>query len=209
MSRLVKKALNSVLRDSFNQDVLPQESEEQANMIHNLAAPEDEDEIKEEELKETEDTKDKEEVEDKEPKNEDALLKDISSLQVLYQQIKFFHWIANGDNYISIHRFLDEVSDAVLEQIDLLAERMMFLGKTPTAEIDDIAKQSYVKFTKMDNFKLDGATSIINEGLGKIINTMKENSNAAGESNDIGTEKMLQDFIYDLEVLQHHIRSFK
>jgi starvation-inducible DNA-binding protein len=220
LKRLTKKALNTVLQDSFKQDVekaqhlqevVPQPMDGHPPVhppismdAHDEMLPDDAEEV------DKEHDVDNDGMGFDETPIEEALLNDICSMQVLYQQVKFFHWIATGENYIASHRFFDEVAEAILNQIDLLAERLVFLGINPIAEMEEIADRSYVEFTQMDNaFKFDGAISIIDEALEKVIDNLKNNVMKAGDSKNIGTEKMLQDFVYDLEVLQHHIRSFK
>ena len=46
----------------------------------------------------------------------------------LQTQAKQAHWNVKGPNFIGLHRLFDEVSDAILEYIDLLAERAVQLG---------------------------------------------------------------------------------
>jgi starvation-inducible DNA-binding protein len=46
----------------------------------------------------------------------------------LQTQVKQAHWNVKGPNFIALHRLFDEVSDAVLEYIDLIAERAVQLG---------------------------------------------------------------------------------
>lgn len=141
---------------------------------------------------------------------EQGLLHDLASLQVMYQQTKLFHWIFNGENYISTHRFLNEVAEAISEEVDLFAERLVFLNIDPVADMTQITTLSYVEFVQMNqSFKFGSLMMVLDTGLTKIVDSMKDNSIRASESKDIGTSKMLEDFIYDLEVLQHHIRSFK
>ena len=141
---------------------------------------------------------------------EESLLGDLSSLQVLYQQTKLFHWTTTGENYIGVHRFLDEVCEALEEEIDLFAERLVYLGIDPVAEMNEVATLSYIDFTPLNkNSKFRSAIDVVDNGLLKIINSMKDNSFRATEEKDVGTSKMLEDFIFDLETMQHHIRSFK
>lgn len=139
-----------------------------------------------------------------------GLLNDFASLQVMYQQTKLFHWIFNGQNYIATHRFLDEVAEALLEEIDMFAERLVFLNIDPVADMNLISTLSYVDFIQMNqNFKFESLMTVLDTNLSKIVDSLKDNSIRASESKDIGTSKMLEDFVYDLEVMQHHIRSFK
>lgn len=201
MTRLIKKALNDVLKDSFNPKVNEDDKEEIIGV--------DEPPVNGQEIEPINPKVEDDGLGEDSKTLEDGLVEDICSLQLLYQQIKLFHWITNGSNYIAVHRFFDEIADAILEQVDLMAERLVFLEIQPVAELEEISKKSYVKFTEMEAFKFDGAISVIDDGLNLIIDKMKGNSQKAGDSRNIGTEKMLQDFVYDLEVLQHHIRSFR
>lgn len=137
---------------------------------------------------------------------EEGLLNDISSLYMLHQQVKFFHWIMNGENYIATHRFLDEVADGVLQAIDLLAERLVYLGTKPVISLF----RAYIQFEEMnDPFKFYRVIDVLDSQFSSIIDKLKNNTRKANQKNDIGTEKLLQDIIYDLETFQHHLRSFK
>src|SRR5882724_9951767 len=46
----------------------------------------------------------------------------------LQTQAKQAHWNVKGPHFIGLHKIFDEVSDAVLEYIDLIAERAVQLG---------------------------------------------------------------------------------
>lgn len=139
-----------------------------------------------------------------------GLLNDLASLQMLYQQTKLFHWISNGPNYISTHRFLDEVAEALEKEIDEYAERLVYLNIDPIADPTQITTMSYVQYVQLNqSSKFESFMMVLDSGLTQVIDSMKDNSIRAGESKDIGTSKLLEDFVYDLEVLQHHIRSFR
>jgi starvation-inducible DNA-binding protein len=46
----------------------------------------------------------------------------------LQTQVKQAHWNVKGPHFIGLHKLFDEISDAVLEYIDLIAERAVQLG---------------------------------------------------------------------------------
>ena len=46
----------------------------------------------------------------------------------LQTQAKQAHWNVKGPHFIGLHKLFDEISDAVLEYIDLIAERVVQLG---------------------------------------------------------------------------------
>lgn len=47
---------------------------------------------------------------------------------VLQTQVKQAHWNVKGPHFIGLHKLFDEISDAMLEYIDLIAERIVQLG---------------------------------------------------------------------------------
>lgn len=141
----------------------------------------------------------------------ESLLRDMSSLQVLYQQLKLFHWIIKGNNYIATHRFLDEVADYVLKSVDLIAERLVFLNSTPIADLAEIAHYTYVGFKeiKNDEFNFDEMIAVLDQDLNLITANLRSGSELANDLGDFGTEQLIQELIYNLEVFQHHIESFE
>jgi starvation-inducible DNA-binding protein len=47
---------------------------------------------------------------------------------VLQTQVKQAHWNVKGPHFIGLHKLFDEISDAILEYIDMIAERAVQLG---------------------------------------------------------------------------------
>ena len=63
----------------------------------------------------------------------------------LQSQIKQAHWNVKGPNFIALHELFDKLSDAVLEQIDEIAERVTSLGGTAEGTVAVAAKRSKLK----------------------------------------------------------------
>jgi starvation-inducible DNA-binding protein len=63
----------------------------------------------------------------------------------LQSQIKQAHWNVKGPNFIALHELFDKISDAVLEQIDEIAERVTSLGGTAEGTVAVAAKRSKLK----------------------------------------------------------------
>src|ERR1700690_3428947 len=63
----------------------------------------------------------------------------------LQSQIKQAHWNVKGPNFIALHELFDKISDAVLEQIDEIAERITSLGGTAEGTVAVAAKRSKLK----------------------------------------------------------------
>jgi DNA-binding ferritin-like protein len=140
----------------------------------------------------------------------EGLLDDLSSLQVFYQQTKLYHWTSAGVSYFEVHKFFDMVAEETLELIDSLAERIAYMGATPTAELNQVDYRSYVTFSDMaPTFNQDVAMDALENNSDLIINNLRTNAQFASELQDSGTVQMLEEMIYKLESLQHHIDSYK
>jgi starvation-inducible DNA-binding protein len=63
----------------------------------------------------------------------------------LQSQIKQAHWNVKGPHFIALHELFDKISDAVLEQIDEIAERITSLGGTAEGTVAVAAKRSKLK----------------------------------------------------------------
>jgi starvation-inducible DNA-binding protein len=63
----------------------------------------------------------------------------------LQSQVKQAHWNVKGPHFIALHELFDKISDAVLEYIDELAERITSLGGTAEGTVAVAAKRSKLK----------------------------------------------------------------
>src|SRR6202000_1948506 len=63
----------------------------------------------------------------------------------LQSQVKQAHWNVKGPHFIALHELFDKISDAVLEQIDEIAERITSLGCTAEGTVAVAAKRSKLK----------------------------------------------------------------
>src|ERR1039458_8035273 len=63
----------------------------------------------------------------------------------LQSQVKQAHWNVKGPHFIALHELFDKISDAILEQIDVIAERITSLGGTAEGTVAVAAKRSKLK----------------------------------------------------------------
>ena len=63
----------------------------------------------------------------------------------LQTQVKQAHWNVKGPHFIALHELFDKISDAVLEHIDEIAERVTTLGGTAEGTVAVAAKRSKLK----------------------------------------------------------------
>jgi len=60
----------------------------------------------------------------------------------LQSQCKQAHWTLKGPTFIALHKLFDEIHRAILEYVDLLAERIVQLGETPNGTVRIVALRS-------------------------------------------------------------------
>jgi starvation-inducible DNA-binding protein len=63
----------------------------------------------------------------------------------LQTQAKQAHWNVKGPHFIGLHKLFDDVSDAVLEYVDLIAERVVQLGGVAEGTARIAAQRSQLK----------------------------------------------------------------
>ncbi len=63
----------------------------------------------------------------------------------LQSQVKQAHWNVKGPHFIALHELFDKISDAILDQIDVIAERVTSLGATAEGTVAVAAKRSKLK----------------------------------------------------------------
>lgn len=63
----------------------------------------------------------------------------------LYSQVKMAHWNLKGEDFVFLHKFLDEIGDDLVDITDLLAERVVTLvGRVEVGDVRSAAKVSKV-----------------------------------------------------------------
>src|SRR5256712_3727000 len=60
----------------------------------------------------------------------------------LQTQVKQAHWNVKGPQFIALHKLFDEINDAVVEYVDLLAERVVQLGGSTEGTASVLAERS-------------------------------------------------------------------
>lgn len=106
------------------------------------------------------------------------------------------------------HKFLDDLAGDLSDVIDLLTERLVFLGGTPFADLTDVVNHSSVDSYSNSSYDQGNTFRVLNGQLTMIVDLLKEISILSQESRDFGTDSLVQDTIYKLEQWQYHIRQF-
>lgn len=122
----------------------------------------------------------------------------LANYQVLYINVRGFHWNIKGGNFFELHVKFEEIYNDLQVKIDEIAERILTLGFTPLHSYSDYLKISAVK--ELTNVS-DGK-----EALQDIVKAMEINIalqrqilELAGDSEDEGTHALMSDYIRQQE----------
>ena len=108
----------------------------------------------------------------------------------LQTQVKQAHWNVKGPHFIGLHRLFDEISDAVLEYIDLIAERAVQLGGTA----EGTAKMA-VQRAQLTPYPLDISSGkdhclALSTALATFGKAVRQSIDSASAAGDQGTSDM-------------------
>ena len=74
----------------------------------------------------------------------ELLNKHLAAAIDLHAQVKQAHWNVRGPSFIAIHKLFDEVSEAVEDFSDMVAERARGLGGTAHGTVQTAAQKSFL-----------------------------------------------------------------
>lgn len=124
----------------------------------------------------------------------------LSNYQLLYMNVRGFHWNIKGNNFFELHVKFEEIYNNLQLKIDEIAERILTLGYTPVHSYSDYLRHSTVKEkTNISDGKV--AMAEILNAFEIIITLQREILSLAGETNDEGTNALMSDYIREQEKL--------
>ena len=137
------------------------------------------------------------------PANESEIIaKDLnvllSNFQVYYQNLRGIHWNIRGKRFFDLHIKFEELYNDSQLKIDLVAERVLTLGKTPFHTFEDYIENNELLVGK--NISNDEkAIQLIVNSLSQLLKIERAILLKSNEIGDEGTNSMMSDFISEQE----------
>lgn len=124
----------------------------------------------------------------------------LANYQMLYMNLRGFHWNIKGNNFFELHLKFEELYNDALIKVDEIAERVLTLGNTPTHSFSKYVAQS--KIEAVEDIK-DGSVAITNilNGLSILLQKERAILEMASKANDEGTVSLMSDYIVQQEKL--------
>ena len=118
----------------------------------------------------------------------------LASYSVLYMNTRGFHWNIKGKEFFELHLKFEEIYNALVLQIDEIAERILTLEGIPLHSFTDNLNHSAIKeVTHITNGKI--ALENILESYTSIIGQERKILKLAGDIDDEGTSAQMSDYI--------------
>lgn len=113
---------------------------------------------------------------------------------VFYQKLRHFHWIVKGQRFFELHEKFEEFYTEWAQWVDDVAERILQLGDIPVPTLKAALETSSLKETGEILKDQDIMKAIVDDMRAQREQAIAVKK-AAGDSDDVTTENLMDDFI--------------
>lgn len=122
----------------------------------------------------------------------------LANYQILYMNVRGFHWNVRGDNFFELHAKFEETYNELLLKVDEIAERILTLSERPLHSFS-----AYIERASINEERdiTDGKKGIghLMDSYQKLISEQRQILALAGEIGDEGTASLMSDYIKEQE----------
>lgn len=122
----------------------------------------------------------------------------LANYQVHYQKLRNFHWNVKGSDFFDLHQQFEEEYNAVLLQIDEIAERIRTFGATPFSTLKEYLAESNIQ-ESLPGASSDEMVQELLDDYGILMSYLIEAIEASNEVGDIGTADFLTKYMKRME----------
>lgn len=121
----------------------------------------------------------------------------LSNLNVFYRKLQNYHWNIKGEDFFVIHEKLEELYNAINEQIDEIAEHILIIDGEPYGRLQDYLDTAQIQ--EASNEKI--CSSKIFAAVLKDYNILIENATKIKEDADnlkkYDTSALMDEYLQD------------
>ena len=114
----------------------------------------------------------------------DHLDQHLADLHVLYTKLHNYHWNVEGPEFFTLHAQLEELYDAVAEEIDAVAERILMIGHRPSASLAAYLKKAQLQEAESVPVRGKQVVEQLMADYGKLVEGLRAGIAAAQEIGD-------------------------
>lgn len=127
------------------------------------------------------------------------LNKTLASTADLAIQLKQAHWNIKGMSFIALHKLFDDMAEEVVEQVDIVAERITALGGTALGTVQATAKNTQLREYPLDIFDQKDHLVHLIHNFAILGELSRENIVKSEELGDMATNDLYIDLIRMLD----------
>ncbi|MGE5073802.1 MAG: DNA starvation/stationary phase protection protein Dps [Anaerolineae bacterium] len=129
----------------------------------------------------------------------------------LYSQTKQAHWNVKGSDFYQLHKLFDELAEGLLEQIDIVAERIAALGGVAMGTVHMAAQSSRLPEFPARSVLSMACVEVLAVRYASLAETTRSAANMANDQEDETTSNLLQEISAlldkDLWMLEAHLQK--
>ncbi|MGE6100340.1 Dps family protein [Aeromonas salmonicida] len=131
----------------------------------------------------------------------------LASYQILYMNVRGFHWNIRGNQFFELHLKFEEIYNDLLLKVDALAERILTLDGVPMHSFSDYLKVSAIPEQKGLHDCRACVESLL-ESFRELLVAQRRILGQAAEAGDEGTASILSDYVQQQEKLVWMLRAY-
>ena len=131
----------------------------------------------------------------------------LASYQILYMNVRGFHWNIRGNQFFELHLKFEEIYNDLLLKVDALAERILTLDGVPLHSFSDYLKVSAIPEQKGLH---DGRACVesLLESFRELLVAQRRILGQAADAGDEGTASIHSDYVQQQEKLVWMLRAY-
>lgn len=122
----------------------------------------------------------------------------LSSVQIMYMNVRGYHWNIVGKQFFALHAKFEEIYDSLNEMADEIAERILMLDGKPLHSFSEYIKVSSVK-ERLNLSSAEDTIKALLDDTSKLLEAEREILTLASDNNDDGTASLMSGFIGEQE----------
>lgn len=125
----------------------------------------------------------------------------------LRSQVKQAHWTVVGPNFIALHKLFDEQAAILLNQVDLMAERVRALQAIPAGTVRSAASASPLDELEIGELDEQYAVKSILERFEEYSAALADAMKVADEAEDLSTQDIYIEAQREVDLHAYFLRS--
>ena len=119
----------------------------------------------------------------------------VADALALYLKTKNFHWHLYGPRFRDLHLLFDEHADAILDSVDVMAERVRRIGGTTIRSISHVSQLQTIEDDNDEQVPPEEMVKRLMDDNGHIAHAIREAIEVCDKNRDSATSNQLQDIL--------------